>query len=305
MSNQPGIARFTCILLATLLSACNGGSSGGGGGGNGGDELSNVPSGLYRAEFSFAVDFSLMLGGTTTRLQTTGDLTALGSWTNNAPNPSVFDFCEPEGPVMVSDDDPGEADPSGCLSYDYTETRLSDTSFQIEENCDGFGTVAILTLVRSDPSFDQGSLSMTSNAFPNLDATAGVCGQIGSSTTTTTETPPGPPTGVSTFTESTFQVGAPYESTRLVLRFFFGIDPLVPGTYSVAIDPSVQPADGVDVILTSSAFGGTPDNPDEIDGSGGTVTITSASDTAVAGSYDVTSGAGLTFSGSFDLDLTR
>ncbi len=307
------ITKLSIPVLLLLLAACGGGSSPGGSTSGSfltAEEFANsLATGVYR------VDVTVDLSGFS---QSGGGLTMTGSGKVRGSQVIALDLanktsdaCDLEGPVTYTDlasefTDSGEMDNSSC---DSRYTRVSDTTFRIEYQCQGVVPDFSATFVRisDSPSFDYGNLSLAFAADTEADSTAsrGVCGDLLENNTRITVTPSGtfPDTVVN---ETDITVVAPYvNGSRVKLSMNFSGSSLVPGDYNVVQFVSEEGADEVSMTFSSAEFGigNTVSNPGTLNATAGTVTLASVSERAFTGSYNVTLTNGDTLSGDFSLGL--
>lgn len=212
--------------------------------------------------------------------------------------------------VEVIDDIDIEADfndpsnPFSCVSTSLIFTEVSATNYTIEYSCDN--TLAFkldFTKLSDQTEFDFGNLSFTSTLHADLNTTVGVCGSREEGQGMEVYTPQ--PNALNLLDETTpihsFNVAAPYDGNRISIDFEFS-EAIQTGVYTV-VDGIVATGE-VSVFLSSLIYGGTVDDPNSVDGNGGTVTIAAISDFSIAGSFDITTDDGDTINGSFSFDIS-
>lgn len=180
---------------------------------------------------------------------------------------------------------------------------VSDDHYRIELVCDGT-TMGNLNLIKlsSTPQFNLGRLSFESDLYDNLNASTGVCGTHMFSDMNTTYTLQDQ-SQEATYSITNITVEAPYGDSTVLLDMTFPLS-ITTGSYQVVEDVEDLMEDGyVSVSVMSSVFGGTPEFPDSLYATMGSVTITEHSSTKVTGSFDIDTYNNDTITGNFSFDL--
>jgi len=312
------------ICLGLLIS-CGGGGGGGddddsSGGGSGGG--SGIPadfdlfeqSGTWRlvADSEFNLNSEITLNGTTVNLNSSADVkqTIVTSFdsSNGVLTTLSCDAYAAEVELIEDIDIEEEfndpSDPVACTTTSLEFTEVSDTNYRIEYSCDNSLAFTLdFTKLSDQIEFDFGSLSFTSVLHADLNTTDGVCGTREEGLGMAVYTPQPNALGLldSTTPIHQFNVASPYDGNRISIDFEFSED-IQPGVYTVV--DGIVAAGEVNVLLSSLIYGGTADDPDFVEGDGGTVTITAISNFSVTGSFDITTEDGDAINGSFSFDIS-
>ena len=180
------------------------------------------------------------------------------------------------------DDDDDFDDSDSCSEKFFRE---SDGSICVSEVCEDEGESFILKLskINDNTDFDAGSASFTADNIPDLDATSGVCGTIGSTTSEIEEEK----------SENTFiRIVAPYDDGgRMAISISITGSNIEPGTYTINGNEN-------NVSIETEVF--TSADP----AVSGTVTIESVTDTSARGTFNIVTVDGVTVSdGIFNIKL--
>lgn len=221
--------------------------------------------------------------------------------------PDDFSLQDLEQDLYFQDTD---TDDLVCTNERHTYTRINDDTYTIEIACDNaFSAVITAIRVSDGTGFNAGTFSFNGpETYPSLNADSGVCGELGGAHGTAVF-PDG--SGIPDQSFETFEIVAAARSYGqdpnvhpVALEMEFTVTPEV-GAYTVVAGGMDPGPDEVGYVqLTSAVFGQTAEDPASILATGGTVTITAITDSAVSGTFDLQTDQG-NFSGSFDYDLNQ
>ncbi len=321
------------IALSVLaLSACGGGSSDSGSSGT--DVSVSLPgtpltasefadlliSGRYRYDISVETNYTVSIEdmGTTYTITSSGEAGVRGVLTAiiNSSSSAITNSCDLEGPETIDPSEFGiEDDDLDFANCEISYSQISATEFGIAQVCPDLITdidivsSGTIELVSNDTSFDNGSLLIDNTSAITVDpitSNTEVCGYIAELDTQTTINPP--LIGfVDAFdlNQTDVTIVAPYLSGQLIqANITFAKAELTSGTYSIDELPTDGiPANVAEMSFASPYFGGTASDPDFVFATSGTVTVTSASDDVVNGSFDITLDTFESVTGSFSVDL--
>ena len=250
----------------------------------GGDMLTATIAVSQNSVYSFSVDY---VDDNTIRLASCNDEMDM---------PEVKSLQELENALYFQDT--GDNDPV-CINEHHTYTRIDDASYKIEVSCDNdFSAVFTVTRLSQEAVFNTGSLLINApGTYPSLDTQSGVCGARYEDQTIA-RLPDGSIIQDQSEEFTEIHVAArDYGPAALPVMLYmeFNETPEAGVSYTASLDTGKA----VDVSLVSNTF-------DEfyISATGGTVTITAITDSAVSGTFDLQTDQG-NFSGSFDYDLNQ
>lgn len=308
------------VSTALLVSACGGGGSSSGGGDNSrtGESLTEEQEaflefagqdGLWRFSFNgkvFATE-SQVVEGYTIVAEVEANIAGSAMFTTvlNGDNSYTEDVCSLETPETYDIDDLDFDDYSISEECGSTPqvTQVSDTAFRLSQSCsNGTETELLVELISSTPTFNHGSLSLdfAADSYDDLNTSNGICGsQFDTDYYTTVTITPTPPFPVEDSSDDYWdvQILAPYGSTKVELYISMAGSPAV-GVHTVGDDPGEAAFE-----IASTAFSGGGIYPEYIEAESGNVSITSVSEFAVSGTFDVTLPNGDTVTGAFSLDI--
>lgn len=272
-------------------------------------------TGTWRLDIDAALDnlvFSLDFDGQTITSTTDTDLSILtvGTLAENG-NQVTSDICDVTPAVTLDQTDFTDSSIAdltddldlGCTPS-VTYTRNSASSYQISATCGADFTMSMnFTRLADTATLDYGGLSFTSSQYADLNSPDDACGTITNAITSITITPQ--PNALNepdrTENRSIVQIVAPYAGNRISFEFALSANPVQTGTYTVVA--GIANPNEAEVFLDSVIFGGTPDNPASVAVQSGSVTITSASQFGVSGTFNLATQFNGTFDGTFNFNL--
>jgi len=331
MQHRLWTTTFTYLCLASAL-----GLTGCGGGGDGEDTVSKDPgrtstlgtevslndfdvltkSGVWRTDVDLDTDFIFDFEYGSNVFHIDGYMLAFStvvSEINVGASATTVSYCDASGSELVTDttvngeDFIGEEDANffNCNSaITSSYFVVSDSQYRIEMHCgsDRIGAVEMRQL-SATPTFNQGTLSFGSDQYNDLDASAGVCGGTADSYVELTLSDQGLGLEDDTATYAAVNVAAPYGDSQINFAFSF-LRTVTPGTYSIVSALEIEnEANQTAVNISSPEFGGSDAAPDALKGISGSLSIISIADRQASGTFDIATGNGTNFNGSFSFNL--
>jgi hypothetical protein len=270
-----------------------------------------LQSGVWRFtnnfDFTFAQQVDLF--GTNYTINAMTDIEGVGvsAIQYNGVNDVTLNDCDANGAQQLNSDDYDEDllsqefdDDEDVCEFSYKFFKLSSTHYRVEFYCDANLSGYIEgNKLSSGSDFNFGSLSFTSNQFADLNTSSGVCGAKQTSNVASVVTPSNPNLPDSNITQSSIEVGAPYQDSWVFLQFEFG-KPVTPGTYAIALTGG---EDQVTAEAYSSIFGGSPGDPASMFAISGSVTVSAIGDNSASGSFNLLMSSGDNLQGNFNFNL--
>jgi hypothetical protein len=270
------------------------------------DLIKSSGSGVWRVTSNVTSAFTVSAGSAPIDVVTDSKAIQVTAYSLGG-NVETYETCDGEGPkpIVPPPADTGNycagvsADP-GRIEY----LRIDDSHLSVNTYCDGkLYSNTEFEKINTATSFDLGSLALTSDTYPAVDADAGACGSLIYIDTQANSTQTGPIVDSINQTFSQITVVAPYGSSFVNLELKIYRKEIVAGTYTVT-DTILNATDTmVSVSLRSPEFGGSIDDPDFILPDSGTVTVDTISTYAVSGSVDLIMRSGDHIQGSFSVSL--
>jgi hypothetical protein len=215
--------------------------------------------------------------------------------------------CYVNGPETLTFEDITDVEEEFCDDQTAEYYRSSDNQeFVMVLYCSGeaFGRLDFRKLTDST-TFDQGTVAFSSGLYPDINMDTGVCGGLSDLETESAYTPSNPSFPDDTFAEYSISFMAPYGDGDAWFEITFPEKP-TSGNYEVIYASSGAFTVGKAVVkmhTSNSALGGTPENPEVLDGVSGSVNVSSLSEYSAAGSFDLVMDNSDTLTGEFSFVL--